>query len=301
MIFGGGSPATATTEIIDLSATPLRWQNGPPMSQPRIEMNAVILPNGKVLALGGSTNDEDASTASLNGDLYDPSTNSFSSAGTNVYPRLYHSGALLLPDATVWVVGGNPSRGSYEQHMEVYTPAYLFNSNGTPATRPTITSVTPGVIGYGSSFQVQTPNAASISSVVLVRAGSPTHAFDMDQRLVGLSFTAGSGVLNVTGPPSGNTAPPGYYMLFILNTSGVPSCRSWRLQPTSLRRERLSTRPLIRRLDWASPPTSPARAPTRTARSPVTRGYSRAARRTQAPWQILEMCPSRLSAPTRPR
>ena len=225
MIFGGGSPATATTEIIDLSATPLRWQNGPPMSQPRIEMDAVILPNGKVLALGGSTNDEDASTASLNGDLYDPSTNTFSSAGANVYPRLYHSGALLLPDATVWVVGGNPSRGSYEQHMEVYTPAYLFNSNGTPATRPTITSVTPGVIGYGSSFsfQVQTPNAASISSVVLVRPGSPTHAFDMDQRLVGLSFTAGSGVLNVTGPPNGNIAPPGYYMLFILNTSGVPS------------------------------------------------------------------------------
>src|SRR5216684_3305282 len=225
MIFGGGSPATATTEIIDLSASNPNWQSAASMSQPRIEMNAVILPNGKVLALGGSTNDEDASTASLNADLFDPSTNPItsSSAGANAYARLYHSGALLLPDATVWVAGGNPARGTYELNMEVYSPAYLFASNGSPATRPTITTVAPGVIGFGSSFQVQTPNAANIASVVLVRPGSPTHAFDMDQRLVGLSFTVGSGVLNVTGPPNGNIAPPGYYMLFILNTAGVPS------------------------------------------------------------------------------
>ena len=82
--------------------------------------------------------------------------------------------------------------------------------------------MTPAV-SYGSPFQVQTPNAADIASVVLVRPGTPTHAFDMDQRFVGLSFTAGSGVLNVTAPPNGNIAPPGYYMLFVLNTAGVPS------------------------------------------------------------------------------
>src|SRR5437667_9450070 len=56
-----------------------------------------------------------------------------------------------------------------------------------------------------------------------MRNGAVTHAFDMDQRYVGLSFTAGTGVLNVTGPPNGNIAPPGYYMLFILNSAGVPS------------------------------------------------------------------------------
>jgi hypothetical protein len=48
IIFGGGNPATATTEIIDLSAATPAWQFGPPMSQPRIQMNATILPNGKV-------------------------------------------------------------------------------------------------------------------------------------------------------------------------------------------------------------------------------------------------------------
>jgi hypothetical protein len=87
--------------------------------------------------------------------------------------------------------------------------------------------VNPGVIGYGSSFQVATPDAANIASVVLVRAGSPTHAFDMDQRLVGLSFTQGSGALTVTGPPNGNIAPPGYYLLFLLNTAGVPAVASF--------------------------------------------------------------------------
>jgi hypothetical protein len=222
MIFGGGNPATNTTEIIDLSAATPQWQYGPPMSQPRIEMNATILPSGSVLVMGGSVNDEDAATASLNADLYDPKTNTFSSAGANTYPRLYHSGSLLLPDGTVALMGGNPTRGSYEQHIEIYSPAYLFNGDGSLATRPTITNA-PASVSYGGAFQVQTPDASAISSVVLVRPGSQTHAFDMDQRLVELSFTAASGVVTATAPPHGNIAPPGYYMVFILNSSGVPS------------------------------------------------------------------------------
>ena len=68
---------------------------------------------------------------------------------------------------------------------------------------------------------------SSISSVVLVRPGSVTHAFDMDQRLVGLNFTVGNGVLNTTAPPNGSIAPPGYYLLFILNSAGVPSLASF--------------------------------------------------------------------------
>jgi len=223
MIMGGGNPSTATTELIDLSAATPKWTNGPPMSEPRIEMNATILPNGNIIALGGSLNDEDTGTASLNADLYDPATNTFSSAGMNVFARLYHSNSLLLPDGTVWVAGGNPARGTYEQHMEIYSPAYLFNPDGTLATRPAITGVPSSGIGYGGAFQVQTPDAASITSVVLMRPGAPTHAFDMEQRLVAMNFTAGSGLLNVTAPPNGNIAPPGYYMLFILNSSGVPS------------------------------------------------------------------------------
>jgi hypothetical protein len=223
MILGGGNPATATTEIIDLSVPNPVWSSGPPMSQPRIEMNATILPNGKVLALGGSLNDEDTNSASLNADLYDPATNTFGSAGANSFARLYHSVSLLLPDGRVWFAGGNPQRGTYEPHMEIYSPAYLFTADGSLATRPTIAAVSSGVISYSGPFQVQTPDAANITTAVLMRAGAVTHAFDMEQRLVGLSFTAGSGVLNLTAPPNGNVAPPGYYLLFILNSSGVPS------------------------------------------------------------------------------
>jgi uncharacterized cupredoxin-like copper-binding protein len=224
MIMGGGNPATSTTEIIDMGSGTPAWQYGPNMTQARIEMNALILPNGKVLALGGSLNDEDTNTASLNADLYDPVSNTFSSAGANAYPRLYHSVALLLPDATVWLAGGNPSRGSYVRQMEIYKPAYLFNPDGTLATRPSITSA-PASVSYGESFNLTTPDI--IASVVLVRNGTVTHAFGMDQREVGLSFTAGSGSLTVTAPPNGNIAPPGYYMLFLLNQSGVPSVASF--------------------------------------------------------------------------
>jgi hypothetical protein len=222
LIMGGGNPSTNTTEIIDLSQATPSWQYGPPMSQPRIEMNAVLLPNGKVLALGGSLFDEETSTASFNADLFDPATNTFSSAGVYAYPRLYHSVALLLPDATVWSAGGNPLRGHYVPQQEIYQPAYLFNPDGSAATRPSITNA-PSSISYNDSFTVQTPDAANISHVVLVRNGNVTHAFGMDQRLVEVSFTAGNGSLTVTPPPNGNIAPPGYYMLFLLNNVGVPS------------------------------------------------------------------------------
>jgi hypothetical protein len=232
VIMGGGKPATNTTEIIDMGAATPKWVYGLNMSEGRIEMNAVILPNGKVLALGGSVNDEDTGSLSLNADLFDlstvdlnsqpPNLGSVSSAGANATERLYHSVALLLPDATVWVAGGNPQRGTYNNTMEIYQPAYLFNSGGGMATRPTISSA-PSSITYGNGFTLQTPDAASISSVVLVRNGTVTHTLGMDQRLVGMSFTPGSGSLTVTAPRNGNIAPPGYYMLFILNSSGVPS------------------------------------------------------------------------------
>jgi hypothetical protein len=226
LIMGGHDPATATAEIIDLSVANPSWRNIAPMSKPRIEMNAVILPNGKVLALGGSLTNEVASTASLQADLFDPAKETWSPAGVEAYPRLYHSVGLLLPDATVWVAGGNPVRGTYEQHMEIYTPPYLYtNSNGTviAAYRPSITA-TASEIGYGGTFSIQTTNAPDIRSVVLVRPGAPTHSFDMEQRLIGLTFSnSASNTLTATAPPNGNIAPPGYYLLFILNSSGVPS------------------------------------------------------------------------------
>ena len=233
MILGGGQPnATATTEMIDLSQSNPAWASSGNMpSGARVQGNSVLLPNGQVLALGGSAKDEDLNSATLGADLFNPATKTWSSAGTETYARLYHSVALLLPDATVVVAGSNPVRGTYEQHTEIYSPAYLFttdaNGNTTSATRPVIQS-TPASIGYGTgTFQVQTLDAANITSVVLVRPASVTHAFNMEQRVVGLSFTPTSGALTVSLPPNQNIAPPGYYMLFLLNKTGVPSIASF--------------------------------------------------------------------------
>ena len=238
MIMGGDNPATNTTELIDLSpagaqisaACPVYapcWVPGPNMVQARVEMQATILPNGKVLVDGGSAHDEEASTASLKAEIYDPATNSFSSAGSNAFPRLYHNVQLLLPDGTVAIAGGNPEQGVFENHIEIYQPAYLFNSDGTLATRPKVGTGMPASITYGGSFTLPTQDASTITSVVLMKPGSVTHSFDMDQRYVGLSFTAASGSLTVSGPPNSNIAPPGYYMLFLVNKSGTPSIASW--------------------------------------------------------------------------
>jgi len=232
MNFGGGSPATPGTEILDLSASSPSWTPGPNMSTGRIQMNAIILPNGKVLAEGGSLNNESPDNPGKRADLYDPVSQTFSSGGTAAYSRLYHSTALLLPDATVLSAGSNPgSRGSYEPAIEIYTPAYLFDGNDHLITsaRPSITDITPGLIGYNDLFSVTYTSTSAISSAVLVRPGSATHAFDMDQRLISLCGPApqpsctGSGALTLTSPPNGDVAPPGYYMLFLLDSSGVPS------------------------------------------------------------------------------
>jgi galactose oxidase-like protein/glyoxal oxidase-like protein/PKD domain-containing protein len=229
MILGGGVPnATATTEIIDFSKPTPAWvRMGVMPSGARVDGNSVLLPNGKLLAQGGSRVHNDPTTATLGADLFDPATGTWSStkpggAGFATYPRLYHSVALLLPDATVATTGSNPNN-TWDGHIEIYSPAYLFNPDGSRATRPVITAA-PARIGYNSApFTVQTPDALNIRSVVLVKPGSDTHAYDMEQRLVGLTFTAVSGVLTVNGPPNSNLAPPGYYMLFVLNHAGVPS------------------------------------------------------------------------------
>ena len=136
-------------------------------------------------------------------------------------PRLYHSEALLLPDGRVWVSGGGRFNGVGEPtdqlSSEFFSPPYLFRG-----PRPVITSA-PSVLSYGQSFTIQTPDVARIASVSLVRFGNVTHAFNSGQRYLPLSFTANGNSLNVTAPANSNLAPPGYYMLFVVDTAGVPS------------------------------------------------------------------------------
>jgi len=238
MILGGASPAaTDTTELIDLSVPSPAWVEGPKMVSGRVQLNATILPNGKVLVSGGSKTDEDNAAAVKEAQLYDPESNAFSSASAMEFPRLYHSNTLLLPDATVLALGGNPVRKVYQHEIEVYSPPYLFNADGSAAKRPAISSVVPAAVTYGARFKVRTPDAKSVKAVVLVRAGAVTHAFDMEQRLVGMTFIVGAGALTVKAPANANLAPPGYYLLFLLNAQGVPSvARFVRLSPPLARK-----------------------------------------------------------------
>jgi hypothetical protein len=136
-------------------------------------------------------------------------------------PRLYHSEALLMPDARVMVLGGgrfNDNTQPTDQFSaEFYSPPYLFKG-----PRPVITSA-PASVSYGGSFAIQTPQAAQIAKVSLIRFGSVTHAVNMGQRFLPLAFTASAGTLNVTAPVNANLATPGNYLLFIVDTNGVPS------------------------------------------------------------------------------
>jgi hypothetical protein len=141
--------------------------------------------------------------------------------------RQYHSTALLLPDGRVLSSGGGicgtcDQVGYLAKNAEIFSPPYLFQADGTPAPRPVIDSA-PATSTYGAALDIATANPASIRTVALVRLGAVTHSVNMEQRYVPLPFTAGATSLSATGPANANIAPPGPYMLFIIDANGVPS------------------------------------------------------------------------------
>jgi hypothetical protein len=152
-------------------------------------------------------------------EIYDPAAGTWTKMAAQTAPRMYHSTALLLPDGRVLSAG--QSSGKYEKTGEIFSPPYLFKG-----ARPVI-SKAPGTLSYRQTFTVTTPQAASISQVALVRATAVTHSNNFDQRYVKCTFSTSSGTLRVTSPPDANYAPPGWYMLFLVNSTGVPSVATW--------------------------------------------------------------------------
>jgi hypothetical protein len=218
---GGNVPSAATTYVLNMTEGSPAWQQTASMAYPRTHLNLTVLPDGNVLATGGSTviGGIDPATGVLPAEMWNSTTMTWSTMASEARAREYHSTALLLPDGRVLVAGsGHNFANNYaEFSQEIYSPPYMFKG-----ARPTIVSA-PGTVNYGSSFFVGTPDAANIGSVSLVRNGSVTHSFNMDQERIPLSFTQTSGGLTVTAPPDAATTPPGYYMLFIVNSNGVPS------------------------------------------------------------------------------
>jgi hypothetical protein len=223
MMSGGGAngsdPVNPATGVIDLNASSPTWRTTAPMAYGRTLHNFVILPDGKVLAVGGSTVVSLISTTGvLPAEIWDPSTETWTTVASMATPRMYHSTALLLPDGRVLAAGGGRLPPAIDHlNGEIYSPPYLFRG-----TRPQITGA-PASITYGSSFVIDTPDSGTVARVTLVRSSSVTHARNYDQRFVELAFVPGANQLTVEAPTGADLAPAGYYMLFVLDANGVPS------------------------------------------------------------------------------
>ena len=220
MEIGGSTAAgpTASCEILDTAATPQAWKATGPMHHPREWANTVLLPDGTVLVAGGGRKD-DYGEPVFSAEIYHPASGTWTVMAAQRAPRMYHSTAVLLPDGRVLSAG--ESYGSLKQTGEIFSPPYLFKG-----ARPAISSA-PATLGYGHAFTIGTPNAAGIKRVALVKAAAVTHSNNFDQRYVDCAFSAGGGKLHATAPPNGNHAPPGWYMLFLVNAAGVPSVAHW--------------------------------------------------------------------------
>ncbi|MFN3651019.1 MAG: galactose oxidase-like domain-containing protein [Armatimonadota bacterium] len=219
LVAGGGNNPTNTAEVIDLSAARPKWRKVSPMASRRRHLNLTTLPDGTVLASGGTSGKgfNNVRFPVLSAELWNPATERFTTLASMRTPRLYHSVAMLLPDARVLMAGGEGEGGPAQPNAEIFSPPYLFKG-----ARPTISS-TPSTVTYGQTFFVGTPDAGSIQKVTWIRLQSVTHSYNQDQRINRLTFTPSGGGLNVAAPADPRLAPPGHYMLFILNGSGVPS------------------------------------------------------------------------------
>jgi galactose oxidase-like protein len=220
ILYVGGGHTTNTAEIVDLRQSSPVWRWTGSMAYPRRHHNAVILPTGEVLVVGGlsGTLFNDLTTAVHPAEIWSPATGAWRTLASNTINRGYHTTAILLPDGRVLLSGSGDGAGApSERNAEIFSPPYLF-----AGARPAI-GTAPSTVSYGIAFRVNSPDAPSIAKVSLIRLGSTTHAFDMNQRFQKLSFTSDASGLNVTAPSNRNRTPPGHYMLFIVNTSGVPS------------------------------------------------------------------------------
>ena len=241
IFIGGGNPPTANAETIDLSQAQPAWQATGPMNFPRRQHDATILPDGTVLVTGGTRGGGDPGTAEAFNDLdpgqpvhiaelWDPKTGHWTELAAENTDRCYHSTAVLLPDGRVLSAGsgefilneGTPlqvANDPQDSHTDaqLFSPPYLFKG-----PQPEITSA-PSSVYYGDTFEIGTAQPEEIATISLIRLSSVTHSFNANQRINFLLPQVEGGSLKATAPPNANICPPGHYMLFILNSQGVPS------------------------------------------------------------------------------
>ena len=229
MVIGGGdtgdsADAVASTAIVDLKSANPTFVAGPTLSEPKMYVSAVILPNSTVVETGGSRKSREAvppgTASTFSTQIYDPATGSLTDAPPSTMQRGYHSSAVLLPDGRVATFGGNPNDNSFEMRIEIYTPGYWYGS------RPVIDSVA-SELPRGTAMPITTHGTNPVASAVLVRPMAVTHSFDPAQRLVDLPFVATPTAGQITVPTNANLVPPGWYMLFVRDALKTPSVAKW--------------------------------------------------------------------------
>ena len=235
ILSAGGSPsyqdsnATPNAHLIqlgDVGAAPTVIKL-PSMKYARAFHNSALLPDGTVLVVGGQSYPVPFTdtTPAFPAELFDPKTRTWRTLASIAVPRTYHSIALLLPDATVLSGGGGLcGTGCQQNHfdMQVFSPPYLFKADGTRASRPTISSVSATEVVPGDSLTITT--AQDVASFSLVRYGSATHSVNTDQRRVPLTPASVVGrKYSVNLPSEPGVLVPGYWMLFAIDSAGVPS------------------------------------------------------------------------------
>jgi hypothetical protein len=226
MVLGGSvtgtGPATAVVEIHDFNqgtSTNPNIRTVRPLNRGRKYPLPIILPDGKVVIFGGSSQANENPV--FVPEMFDPENESqgWVNLPAATVPRVYHGTAVLLPDGSVWTAGSNPQVAVPELRIEIFRPSYFFSATA----RPTI-SGTPTVGGYGATITIPTPDAQNISRVSLVKTGCQTHHYDPDMRLIWLPITSRTtNTVTVSAPINVNIAPPGYYMIHVLDGSLVPS------------------------------------------------------------------------------
>ncbi|WP_411114462.1 galactose oxidase-like domain-containing protein [Streptomyces sp. 029-5] len=239
MLLGGGgvgesSKATARTAIVDLTRDSPAFQEGPRLPKGTRYLSSVLLPDDTVFTTGGSSDYRGRSASDiLKAQFYEPRTNTFRPAADPTVGRDYHSEALLLPDGRVVTFGSDPlfrdadntRLGTFEQRVEIYTPPYL-QGDGAGENRPALGEGPRAVDGNGrATFRAARPDR--IAKARLMRPSAVTHTTDVEQRSVELALTKTKDAVTVEVPKDRALVPPGWYMLFVTDSAGVPSEAKW--------------------------------------------------------------------------
>ena len=225
LIAGGGKPALASALTVDLNGAAPQIAATNAMNHARSMQNSIVLPDGKVMVVGGNSSGIQFSDegTQLTPELWDPDTGVWQELAQHSVPRNYHSTGLLLKDGRVASLGGGLCGGCPTNHQngQFYEPPYLFNADGTPATRPAINS---GEAIASVSDVINLQGSTDLVKFNMVRLVALTHHHTTDQRLVPLAIQgANNGSYQLAIPSNPNVVIPGYYWIFGFNGAGVPT------------------------------------------------------------------------------